>query len=477
MKKQYVLDTNVLLLDEKAMHKFEENDVYIPVAVLDELNILKEDYRNPERAEAARAANKEIRKLLGEQKVLKRNEKRLKDEIVCTSNGGGDIFFTNYFNRTDIEANMHNDMSDWEIILTAKALRDYSDNEKSKDKKRKVVLVTNDNGMANRAMGRYGLNVEEYKSPMESEIYSGRTTILNAKVNAVKMLQKGGAVGIKDAIPAKDLTPDLSLCENEFIELYAQDKDGKQIRSVGRVVGSDIVPLDCDRSEFSGIKPQSNAQLFAKECVTSSVKDVPLAIISGPAGTGKTLLAVAGGLAALERGEVKQVLLLRPNVMIDKNDAALPGSEQEKIDPLMRPYWDNLKTILLAKGVKPEKVRSQINQLIGDEKIRAESFSYIRGRSISDTYIICDESQNLLRKHVIGILTRPGENSKLVLLGDPTDEQIDNPYVNKYNNGLVFAMNLMKDSKLCYQTVFYENESKRGELVKEVVSRLKEQKK
>lgn len=88
MKKQYVLDTNVLLLDEKAMHKFEENDVYIPVAVLDELNILKEDYRNPERAEAARAANKEIRKLLGEQKVLKRNEKRLKDEIVCTSNGG-----------------------------------------------------------------------------------------------------------------------------------------------------------------------------------------------------------------------------------------------------------------------------------------------------------------------------------------------------------------------------------------------------
>jgi len=207
------------------------------------------------------------------------------------------------------------------------------------------------------------------------------------------------------------------------------------------------------------------------------VKDVPLAIISGPAGTGKTLLAVAGGLAALDRGEVKQILLLRPNVMIDKNDAALPGSEQEKIDPLMRPYWDNLKTILLAKGVKPEKVRSQINQLIGDEKIRAESFSYIRGRSISDTYIICDESQNLLRKHVIGILTRPGENSKLVLLGDPTDEQIDNPYVNKYNNGLVFAMNLMKDSKLCYQTVFYENESKRGELVKEVVSRLKEHKK
>ena len=115
--------------------------------------------------------------------------------------------------------------------------------------------------------------------------------------------------------------------------------------------------------------------------------------------------------------------------------------------------------------------------MIGDEKIRVESFSYIRGRSISDTYIICDESQNLLRKHVIGILTRPGEHSKLVLLGDPTDEQIDNPYVNKYNNGLVFAMNLMKDSPLCCQTTFYENESKRGALVKDVISRLKENKK
>ena len=170
MKKQYVLDTNVLLLDEDAMHKFEENDVYIPVAVLDELNILKEDYRNPERAEAARAANKEIRKLLGEQKSIKRDEKRLKDEIVCTSEGGGNIFFTNYFNRSDLEASMNKDISDWEIILTAKALRDYSDNQTSKEKKRKVILVTNDNGMANRAMGRYGLTVEEYKNPMEEEL-------------------------------------------------------------------------------------------------------------------------------------------------------------------------------------------------------------------------------------------------------------------------------------------------------------------
>ena len=476
MKKQYVLDTNVLLLDEDAMHKFEENDVYIPVAVLDELNILKEDYRNPERAEAARAANKEIRKLLGEQKSIKRDEKRLKDEIVCTSEGGGNIFFTNYFNRSDLEASMSKDISDWEIILTAKALRDYSDNQTSKEKKRKVILVTNDNGMANRAMGRYGLTVEEYKNPMEEEVYSGRTSIIEAKVSAVKMLQKGGSVSIKDAILAKELENGNELHENQFVELYAKEKTGG-IQTVGKVVGDQIVPLYTDRSKFSGIKPQNNAQYFAKECVVSPVDKVPLAIISGPAGTGKTLLAVAGGLDALDRGEVKQVLLLRPNVMIDKNDAALPGNEQEKIDPLMRPYWDNLKTIMLAKGVKPDKVKSQINQLIGDEKIRVESFSYIRGRSISDTYIICDESQNLLRKHVIGILTRPGEHSKLVLLGDPTDEQIDNPYVNKYNNGLVFAMNLMKDSPLCYQTTFYENESKRGSLVKDVISRLKENKK
>lgn len=158
--------------------------------------------------------------------------------------------------------------------------------------------------------------------------------------------------------------------------------------------------------------------------------------------------------------------------MIDDNDAALPGNEQEKVDPLMRPYWDNLKRILVAQGHKHDEVNSVLDKLITEEKIRVESFSYIRGRNIADSYIICDESQNLLRKHAVGIMTRPGNNSKLVMLGDPSEGQIDNPYVNEFTNGLIYAMNLMKNSRYCSQVTFYESESKRSPLVKDVISRI-----
>lgn len=454
MKKNYILDTNVLIQDEESLFRFDDNNVYIPAAVTDELNYLKDDHRNRERAASARAANKIIRSLLNECMNLDIDESEESGETIFELENGGTIHFINNFSTEYVDALTTRDPYDSEIILTAQYVR-------QQDPEMKTILVTNDNGMANRAMSRFKLPVEEYKNQIIKARYLGRREIENVPGNIVLRLLDRKSVAIAEIGIEK-------AHENEYFSLTGDN--GRFC--LAKVRGSYLEPISINGGVISGITPANNAQKFALDALLSDAGDVPLAIIQGPAGTGKTLLAVAAGMEHLRRGNVKQVLLLRPNIMIDDNDAALPGNEQEKVDPLMRPYWDNLKRILVAQGHKHDEVNSVLDKLITEEKIRVESFSYIRGRNIADSYIICDESQNLLRKHAVGIMTRPGNNSKLVMLGDPSEGQIDNPYVNEFTNGLIYAMNLMKNSRYCSQVTFYESESKRSPLVKDVISRI-----
>lgn len=450
MRKNYILDTNVLIQDEEAIYRFEDNNVYIPAAVTDELNYLKEDFRNKERAASARAANRVLRSLLND--CMENYDGGDSEKgIVFHKKNGGSIHFIESYSKEHLDALATRDPFDSEIILTAVYVRNL-------DEDIPTILVTNDNGMANRAIARFKLQVEEYKNQMVKASYKGRRDLKDVSGDAVLELLEGHSIpqekiGITDA------------SENEYFSIIGDN--GRFC--LAKYSKGLIEPINMTESKISGIRPVNNAQKFAFDALLSSC---PLSIIQGPAGTGKTILALAAGMEYLKEGKVKQLLLLRPNVMIDDNDAALPSNEQEKIDPLMRPYWDNLKRILMAQGYEYNKVNNKLVSLISEEKIRVESFSHIRGRNISDTSIICDESQNLLRKHAVGILTRSGENSKLVLIGDPSEDQIDNPYVNQFTNGLVFAMNLKKESEYCCQTSFLECESKRSALVKDVVNRI-----
>lgn len=458
MKKNYILDTNVLIQDENALFMFEDNDVYVPNAVIDELNFLKDDRKNRERAAAARAANRNIRNLLNAS-VQKPKKKAQIKETVCDLEGGGTIHFTGEYSVEKVSPLMTKDPFDSEIILCADYIRD-------KHPKMETVLVTNDNGMANRAMSSFGLIVQEYKNQAIKDVYTGRAKFEGIPSKALEVLKK------KNKVTLSELNiPDDQVFQNQFLELRATNGNF----CLGRVKGDCVVRLVFEDSCISGLSSLNVGQKFAKEALMLGIDEAPLTIIQGPAGTGKTILALAAGLEFLEKGLVREILLLRPNVMIDDNDAALPGSEQEKIDPLMRPYWDNLRRIFMRKGEKYEVATNKIQVLLQEEKIRVESFSYIRGRSIQDAFVILDESQNLLRKHAVGILTRAGDNSKFVLIGDPSDDQIDNPYVNTYTNGLVYAMNLMKDSPYSVQTSFEESESKRSKLVTDVIQRIKNQ--
>lgn len=374
--------------------------------------------------------------------------------IVFRKANGGTIHFIDSYSNEYLDTLMTRDPFDSEIILAAVYIRSLDENIPT-------ILVTNDNGMANRAISRFRLPVEEYKNQMVEASYKGRRELRDVPGDAILELLTGESIFQED-IGLTDAH------ENEYFTLFGDN--GRFV--LAKAKNGLLDPIYINDRSVSGIRPANNAQKFALDALLS---DTPLAIIQGPSGTGKTLLALAAGMEQLKRGKYKQILLLRPNVMLDDNDAALPGNEQEKIDPLMRPYWDNIKRILMLQGCDYKDVNDELDALIAEEKIRAESLSYIRGRNISDAYIICDESQNLLRKHAVGILTRPGESSKLVMIGDPSENQIDKPYVNEFNNGLVYAMNLMKDSEFSSQTYFYENESKRSALVKDVVNRIQQE--
>ncbi len=207
------------------------------------------------------------------------------------------------------------------------------------------------------------------------------------------------------------------------------DKTGKKVKR-----------LVFDHDHIWGIKPRNVQQTMAMELLLRN--DMPLVTLIGKAGTGKTLLALAAGLMQTEDlGSFKKLLVARPIVPVGKDIGYLPGEKQEKLRPWMQPIYDNLEYLFNAK--KPGELDAI---LAGMGSIEVEALTYIRGRSIPEQFIIIDEAQNLTKHEVKTILTRVGEKSKIVLMGDP--EQIDHPYLDEYNNGLTYVVEKFKDQQI-----------------------------
>ena len=207
-------------------------------------------------------------------------------------------------------------------------------------------------------------------------------------------------------------------------------------------------------------------------------EEVPLAIIQGPAGTAKTFYALAAGLEQVletEERPYRKILVCRPNAQFDADIGFLPGSEQEKISPLMRPIVDNLEILLDLEGKKKERhseeeLRGRIDYLFDTGVITAEAMNFMRGRSITDTWLIIDEAQNLTPRQVKGIVTRVGKGTKVVLLGDPA--QIDHPLLDTRSNGLTYASARMRGSPLCVQLTMLPNECQRSPLALDAAVRM-----
>lgn len=273
---------------------------------------------------------------------------------------------------------------------------------------------------------------------------------------------------------------DHHLTVNEFVVLT--DASDPKHTMLARWDGQALVPLRyyTGNANVFGVTARNVGQRFALEALLAPASVAPLVIIKGAAGTAKTFLAMAAGLECVlnrsdDEDHVRKILVSRPNTKFDDDIGFLKGGEAEKIGPLIRPVLDNLENLMMRNEKKCERkdgrqVGNTYDYLFNTGIITAQAMAYMRGRSIVNNYIVIDEAQNSTPNQILGLVTRPGEGSKIIILGDP--DQIDNMYLDRTNNGLVYASERMKGSPLCWQLTFTEDECTRSELASEAIARM-----
>ncbi|MEG7281917.1 PhoH family protein [Bacillus sp. 0909A] len=416
MSKIYVLDTNVLLQDPNAIFSFEENEVVIPAVVLEEIDS-KKRYMD-EVGRNARHVSKLIDAL--------RLKGRLHEKVPLDT-GGTLRIELNHRSFHQLQEIFIEKTNDNRILAVAKNL---SLEEETKENGRPVILVSKDVLVRVKA-DAIGLLAEDFLNDRvvdNDEMYSGYKDLY---INQQLFSSFYG----KKQISVQDIKQH-AFYPNQFALM--KDELGGSSSAVGIAdkTGTVLKRLVFDDEHVWGIRPRNVQQTMALELLLR--EDIPLVTLIGKAGTGKTLLALAAGLLQTEDlGIYKKLVVARPIVPVGKDIGYLPGEKEEKLKPWMQPIFDNLEFLFNAK--KPGELEAI---LAGIGSIQVEALTYIRGRSIPDQFIIIDEAQNLTRHEVKTLLTRVGEGSKIVLMGDP--EQIDHPYLDSLNNGLAYVVERFK---------------------------------
>lgn len=450
MKKTYVLDTNILISSYgEALYGFDDNDVVLTTTTLEELDNLKES-KNGEVSYGARATGRILSRILeGSDDVL---------NGVPISNGGTLRIEPNGQDSSLLPAGMDLTKADNRIISSTKFI--------AKNESKPVILVTNDTLMEIKAKSA-GVIVQSYHNDeLDTDLeYTGRQEI----VVPAKMIAD---IYIDKCLPVNrrlKIFKHAELEENEFILLKSEENEKQTAPAIYRD-GTFALISDVDY-KLDSIMPKNLGQRYALYSLLSD--DYPLVVLSGVAGSGKTLLSVAAAMEGVfgKDGHYDYLMYTRNNILFDEDIGFLPGDEKAKMNPLVRPFMDALEVYYREKGEDPKNIQGLIEDLIYQRMIRIESMAYMRGRSLSNCILIVDEIQNASPKQLRGIVSRMGKNSKCILLGDPS--QIDNNYLSPKNNGLVFVQQKMRGSKLCAQLTFNEsNECQRGILAEEAIKRL-----
>ena len=418
--KIYVLDTNVLLQDPYSIFSFEDNEVVIPAVVLEEVDS-KKRYMD-EIGRNARQVSKLIDRL--------RENGKLHEKIPL-ENGGALRIELNHRSFHQLQEIFVEKTNDNRILAIAKNL---SLEEQAKNNGRTVILVSKD-ALVRVKADAIGLQAEDFLSDRVVEvahIYTGFLDLYISIENLNRFYEKGELV--LSEITNHPFYP------NQFIIM--KDALGGKSSALGIVdrSGKKVKRLLFQQEHVWGIRPRNVQQTMAFELLLRD--DIPLVTLIGKAGTGKTLMALAAGLMQTEDfRKYKKLLVARPIVPVGKDLGFLPGEKEEKLRPWMQPIFDNLEFLFNTK--KPGELD---DILAGMGSIEVEALTYIRGRSLPEQFIIIDEAQNLTKHEVKTILTRVGEKSKAVLVGDP--EQIDHPYLDEYNNGLTYVVETFKDQKV-----------------------------
>ena len=424
MKKIFVLDTNVLLNDPRAIYSFEDNDVVIPLAVLEEIDSLKT--KSSDLGYNARESSRILEEL--------RNNGNLHDGVELESGGIVKIVING---GLELPQGLSSSKMDNRIISTAIHLQ-----EENSDKE--VIMISDDINLR-LICDAYGLKAEEHDSTRlkEEEIYSGIKEI-NCSSSLIDKFFEEEKLSLSELDKFEG-----SLYPNEFVQLTADDRNNNT--ALARFDSENLVPLRYNKSQPAKIRARNREQQLAFELLLD--QDIKLVTMSGKAGTGKTLLAIAAGLSkVVDEHAFSKMLVARPIQPMGKEMGFLPGDVEEKMGPWMQPIFDNLDFI-----VHRNKDANYAYQKLKDKDlIQIEPLTYIRGRSVPDQFIIIDEAQNLSLHEVKTIVTRAGEGSKLVFTGDPF--QIDNPYLNFHKNGLNYLAHKFHDQKIAGHVMLKEGE-------------------
>ena len=417
-KKIFVLDTSVILYSYDAINTFEDNDIAIPITVLEELDNFKKgnDSNNFQAREFIRIMDKLSEKFSLQKWQKLGGVKQGKFKVVMDTISNGDI---------DAEKIYGAHKADHKILNVAISLQNEFPN-------RQVIMVTKDINLRIKAKA-LNIKSEDYqtgKIKNVDSLYTGKALIENVDTSIIDEIYKNGYCS-KERLDIDDIRPHqyfiLKSNNNSVLAYYNPNED-----RIERI----------DKKAVQRIMPRNAEQVFALHALLNP--NVKLVSLQGIAGTGKTLLALAAALE--QRREYKQVFLSRPIVPLSNKDIGfLPGDAKEKIDPYMEPLYDNLKFIRNQYSNRDREYQNIIAAQ-ENEKIVISPLAYIRGRSISNVFFIVDEAQNLTPHEVKTIITRAGEGTKIVFTGDIY--QIDTPYLDSQSNGLSYLIDRIKSHTL-----------------------------
>jgi PhoH-like ATPase len=415
-RKIFVLDTSVILHDFNAIQNFQEHDVAIPITVLEELDQFKKG--NSVLNLQAREFIRQLDKLAG--------RSMLNDWIPLDGPARGKFrVLTDEKSPVDAAEVFGVKKADHRILNAAITLARVETD-------RRVILVSKDINLRLKARA-LNLPAEDYETVKIKDVdhlYKGKSELGVDNPEVIDRLYRD------EWVPVSDITATAPPANQYFI-LRSESKSALAYYNP-RLDRIERVP----KGAAYGITPRNAEQTFALHAVTNP--DIPLVTLSGAAGTGKTLLALAGALE--QRRQFWQIYLARPIVPLSNRDIGfLPGDVLSKINPFMQPLWDNLG-IIKNQFAERDREYKKVDELVETEKLHIVPLAYIRGRSLSNVIFIVDEAQNLTPHEVKTIITRAGENTKIVLTGDIF--QIDTPYLDAQSNGLSYLIDRIRGNPL-----------------------------